>query len=66
MRSLVLSLLFLMSLSSFGQRTDAPYVASQNNKIKVECVDITDKATIVSIVFNGKGDGFGLQYTRLV
>ncbi|MDE6689976.1 MAG: hypothetical protein K2J86_08905 [Prevotella sp.] len=58
MRRFVLSLLFLMSLSSFGQRTDAPYVASQNNKIKVKYVDITDKATIVSIVFNGKGDGF--------
>ncbi len=58
MRSYILSLLFFAALSSYAQKTNAPYVTSQNNKCKVEYVEITDKATIVSIVLNGKGDGF--------
>ena len=59
MRGFILSLLLLFAaLSSYAQRTNAPYVTSQNNKCKVEYVEITDKATIVSIVLNGKGDGF--------
>lgn len=58
MRGFILSLLLFVALSSYAQRTNAPYVTSQNNKCKVEYVEITDKATIVSIVLNGKGDGF--------
>lgn len=48
----------LIAVFSYGQRTENPYVSSQNNGIKVEFVEITDKATIVSIILNGKGDGF--------
>ena len=48
----------LIAVFSHGQRTENPYVTSQNNGIKVESVEITDKATIVSIILNGKGDGF--------
>ena len=54
----VFILISLNALFSFAQRTDNPFVASQNNNIKVESVEITDKATIVSITLNGKGDGF--------
>lgn len=53
----VLILVSLNVLYSFAQSTYNPYVESQNNSIKVESVEITDKATIVSITFNGKGDG---------
>ena len=50
--------MLLCSLASYGQRTDNPYVASQNEKsMKIESVEITDKATIVTVTFNGKGDG---------
>lgn len=59
MKRYIAFLLLLLSLASYGQRTDNPYVASQNDKsIKVESVEITDKATIVTLVLNGKGDGF--------
>lgn len=59
MNRFIIFLWLLLSLASYGQRTDHPYVALQNDKdIKVESVEITDKATIVSIVLNGKGDGF--------
>ncbi len=58
MRSLTLFLFFAIALSSYAQRTNTPYVSQQNNNCKIEYVEITDKATIVSIVLNGKGDGF--------
>ncbi len=58
MRGFILSLLLFVTLLSFAQRTNAPHVTSQNNDCKVDYVEITDKATIVSIVLNGKGDGF--------
>ena len=59
MRGIVTILLFLFSLLSSAQRTDNPYVATQNEKeMKVDWVEITDKATVVSITFSGKGDGF--------
>jgi len=49
--------LLLIAVFSKGQRTENPNVTSQNNGIKVESVEITDKATIVSLTLNGKGDG---------
>lgn len=49
--------LLLIAVFIKGQRTENPNATSQNNGIKVESVEITDKATIVSLTLNGKGDG---------
>lgn len=48
-----------MQLLCFAQRTNYPFVGSQtaSKNYKIEYVDITDKETIVAIIFNGSGGG---------
>lgn len=56
-------LLLLLPLASLAQRTDYPYVASQNDMdCKVEYVDIKDGVTIVALIFHGDGGG---QWVRI-
>lgn len=51
-------LMCLIPLASKAQRTDYPYVASQNDRdYKVEYVDINDRTTIVALIFHGGGGG---------
>ena len=58
MRRILVFLLLMMALSSTAQRTNKPIVTSQNAKgYDIDYVEITDRATIVSIIFHGKGDG---------
>lgn len=58
-RFVLLLFLLLMTLLSFAQSTNNPYVESQtaSKKYKIEFVEITDKETIVAIIFNGAGGG---------
>lgn len=60
MRLVFILSFMLLSLTSFAQRTDNPYVSSQNSKdFKVDYVEITDNSTIISLVFNG---GYGKYF----
>lgn len=56
MRRLLTFLLYILPLASLAQRTDYPHVTSQNDKkYKIEYVEITDRTTVVSLIFRGGG-----------
>lgn len=57
MRKILGFLFFMMALFSNAQKTVSPHVAYKNNDLTVESVEITDKATLVTVVTYGKSGG---------